>query len=432
VSLCGDVRRRRERRAIVQDANNGPAEAALTDLRVLDLTGPIGVYCGKLLADLGAAVVKVEPPGGDAMRRRGPFYADDPRAEHSLYWWHFNTSKRGITLDLEAPAGQALFVRLAREADIVVETFDPGYLDSLGLGYEVLHGQNAELILTSITPFGQTGPYRTFKGPDIVGQAMSGLMHQVGFADRPPYAIASEMGYWTVSTLAADATLLALAYRDAGGCGQHVDVSMQQALALGLGNAMPMYDVLGRVVGRGGLGLGAGAPMRSCYPCKDGWVYFLPAAPGTSMNAVADLLAEHGLAEEFDPAWRDFFVLRRDPEQVAHFEALMHRFFACFTAHELLQMGFDREPPVFVVPTDSAAGVVGSPHLRARGFFVEVEHEELGATVTYPGPPFRMPESPWRISRRAPRIGEHNREVYQGWLGMRDEELVELERTGAI
>jgi crotonobetainyl-CoA:carnitine CoA-transferase CaiB-like acyl-CoA transferase len=110
----------------------------------------------------------------------------------------------------------------------------------------------------------------------------------------------------------------------------------------------------------------------------------------------------------------------------------MHRFFARFTARELLELGFGRESQVFVVPTDSAEGVVSSPHLQARGFFVDVEHEELGATVTYPGPPYRMPESPWRISRRAPRIGEHNREVYQGWLGMSDEELAELQRTGVI
>lgn len=416
----------------MNQSSNESGEAALADLRVLDLTGPIGVYCGKLLADLGATVVKVEPPRGDGMRGRGPFYADDPRPELSLYWWHFNTSKRGITLDLEAAAGRSLFLRLAGKADIVVESFTPGYLDDLGLGYEALRAQNPALILTSITPFGQTGPYSRFKAPDIVGQAMSGLMHQVGFADSPPYAIASEMGYWTVSALAADATLLALAFRDGGGEGQHVDVSMQQALALGLGNAMPMYDVLGRVIGRGGLGLGATPPMRSCYPCKDGWVYFLPAAPGTNMNAVADLLAEHGLAEEFDPAWRDFFTLRRDPEQVARFEALIERFFARFTARELLQIGFDREPPVFVVPTDTAEGVLSSPHLRERGFFVEVEHDELGTSVTYPGPPFRLPESPWRIQHRAPLIGEHNREVYQGWLGLGDAELAELQQTGVI
>lgn len=416
----------------MDETGNALPEAALADLNVLDLTGPIGVYCGKLLADLGAMVVKVEPPGGDPMRRYGPFYADDPRPENSLYWWHFNTSKRGITLDLETPAGQELFKRLAGVADIVIESFTPGYLEDLGLGYEALHALSPGLIVTSITPFGQTGPYSRFKGPDIVGQAMSGLMNQVGFPDGPPYVIASEMGYWTVSTLAADATLLALAYRDAGGKGQQVDVSMQQAAALGLGNAMPMYDVLGQVVSRGGFGLGAGAPMRTCYPCKDGWVYFLAAAPGTSMDAVADLLAEHGLAEQFDPAWRNFQALRREPDQVARFEALMLGFFSRFTGRELLQLGFDREPPVFVVPTDSAAGVVNSPHLQARGYFVEVEHEELGTTVTYPGPPYRLPESPWRISRRAPLIGEHNREVYQGWLGMSDNELEGLQQTGVI
>ncbi len=346
-----------------------PPDAALADLRVLDLAGPIGVYCGKLLADLGADVIKIEPPGGGPMRRYPPFYDDDPRPENSLYWWHFNTSKRGITLDIEAAEGQALFKRLAESADIVVESFPPGYLDGLGLGYEVLRGLNPGLILTSVTPFGQAGPYSRFKGPDIVGQAMGGIMDQVGFADRPPYLIASEIGYWTASTLATDATMLALATRDIGGQGQHVDVSMQQAVALGLGNAMPVHDVLGQVVRRGGFGLGGGVPLRTCYPCKDGWVYFLPAAPGTSIEAVADLVAEHGMGDEFDPRWRDVRALRRDPEQAAAFEATMRRVFARFTARELLEMGFDREPPVFVVPTDSADAIVGSPHLNARGFF---------------------------------------------------------------
>jgi benzylsuccinate CoA-transferase BbsE subunit len=408
------------------------SEAALGDLCVLDLTGPIGVYCGKLLADLGADVIKVEPPRGDPMRGYGPFYDDDPRPEKSLYWWHFNTSKRGITLDIETAEGQALLRRLVRDADIVVESFAPGHLAGLGLGYESLSAVNPGLIMTSITPFGQEGPYSRFKGPDIVGQAMGGVMDQVGFPDLPPYVIAGEMGYWTASTLAADATMLALAGRDAGGGGQHVDVSMQQAVALGMGNAMPNYDVLGQVVSRGGLGLGGGAPWRTCYPCKDGWVYFLAVVPGTSMDAVADFVAEHGMGDEFDTRWRDFRAVRADRREAARFEAVMLRFFARFTRRELLQLAFDREPPVFVVPTDSAKDVVESPHLQAREWLVEVEHPELGATITYPGPPYRLPASPWRIQRRAPLIGEHNDEVYREQLGLGDEELARLRQAGVI
>jgi benzylsuccinate CoA-transferase BbsE subunit len=366
------------------------------------------------------------------MRGYGPFYGDDPRPENSLYWWHFNTSKRGITLNLETAQGAALFKRFVHDVDIVVESFTPGYLAGLDLGYESLRGFNPGLIMTSITPFGQEGPYSRFKGPDIVGQAMGGIMNQVGFPDRPPYVIASEIGYWTASTLAADATMLALAYRDTGGGGQHVDVSMQQAVALGMGNAMPIYDLLGQVVNRGGFGLGGGVPWRTCYPCKDGWVYFLAAAPGTSIDAVAGLVAEHGMGDEFDPRWRDFGAVRRDSGEAARFESVMLRFFARFTRRELLTMAFDHEPQVFVVPTDSAEDIANSPHLQARAWLVEVEHPELGATITYPGPPFRLPASPWRIQRRAPLIGEHNTEIYQGHLGLSDQELTGLRQAGVI
>jgi len=440
------------------------AEAALSDLRVLDLTGPIGVYCGKLLADLGADVVKVEPPGGDPMRQLGPFYeagagaragskpaptdADSSlpspsigrraggegpsQGERSLYWCHFNTSKRGITLNLESPEGQALFRRLAQVADIIVETYTPGYLDGLGIGWDALHELNPSLILTSITPFGQTGPYSRFKGADIVGQAMGGLMNQVGLPDRPPYVIGVEMGYFTAATLAADGTMLALTQRDTGGGGQHVDASMQQAIALGTGSAMAYFEVLGTIVQRGRYGLGGGTPLRDTYPSKDGWVFFLSAAVGTSMNAVADFVTENGMGDEFDPAWRDIEAMRRDPDQLAAFQSLMYRFFARYSGRELLEMGFARNPPVFVVPTDHADGIAGSPQLQARGFFVEVEHPELDATFTYPGAPYVMPESPWQLSRRAPLIGEHNNEVYAEWLGIDEDEIVRLQSAGVL
>ncbi|HWQ28623.1 MAG TPA: CoA transferase, partial [Dehalococcoidia bacterium] len=150
------------------------ADTALGDVRVIDLAGEIGQYCTKLLADLGADVIKVEPPGGDPVRRLPPFYHDRPGEQTSLYWLNLNTNKRSVTLDLETADGRRLFLKLAATADVVVETFPPGYLDRLGLGYDALTKLKPDIIVTSITGFGQTGPHAHYKAPDIVGVAMGG------------------------------------------------------------------------------------------------------------------------------------------------------------------------------------------------------------------------------------------------------------------
>ena len=408
-----------------------PSDDALADLKVLDMSGPIGVYCAKLMADLGADVLRVEPPGGDPMRKLGPFYNDDQNPEHSLYWWHFNTSKRGITLNIENPEGKEIFKRLALWADVLIETFEPGYLDRLGLGWDALHQLNPRLIVSSITPFGQTGPYAHFKGPDIVGQAMSGIMNSVGVPERPPYTIGHEMGYWSAGTLAADATMLAVAFRDIGGVGQHVDTSMQQAMAIGLVGSLQQYQVLGNLSSRGTL-LPGRRSARSVYRCKDGWVFFIPAAVGTSMEAVRDMFTEYGFGEEFDPKWLDPNLIRTSAEEGARFEELADRFFAKYTKWELLEMAFNRPKVVFITPTDTPEDVVRSPHLKARGFMQDVHHPELNKTFQYPGAPFKLPESPWEIHRRAPLIGEHNQEVYKDVLGMTGQELERLKKQGII
>lgn len=368
------------------------------------------------------------------MRHMGPFYQNDPSPDKSLYWWQHNTSKRGITLDLEKPEGQALFKRLVKWANVVVETFEPGYLDSLGLGYSVLRALNPQIILTSITPFGQTGPFAHWKGPDIVGQAKSGLMYAQGYPDRAPYPIASENAYWAAGTLAANGTMLAVHFREAGGEGQHVDVSMQAAMAVG-GTAMPAFDIIHQVPLRGQpapLMTGGGPPVRSIYPCKDGFVTFSAAAPGTQVDWVRDLLAEHGLGEEFDPRWLDMVWLRNNPPERLKFEDLMLRFFSRFTKWELMELAFNRKNRVFIYSIDDAQDVVNSPQLKARGFFHDVPHPELGTSIRYPGPPASLPATPARITRRAPRVGEHNQEVYGEALGLKTEELRRLQREGVI
>ena len=407
-------------------------KGALADLKVLDLAGPIGVFCGKLLGDFGADVVRIEPPSGDPMRQLGPFYEDDPEPEKSLYWWHFNTSKRGITLDLEKPKGQELFKRLVQWADVAVESFSPGHLASLGLGYNALRSLNPGLILASITPFGQEGPYSHFKGADIVGQAMGGVVHIVGPPDRPPYMVNSETAYWAASALTANAIMMAVAFKDAGGEGQHIDTSMQAAISFGSANIVPTYDIMGQVLHRGeGPAKGRGS-VRSVYPCKDGHIYFIAAAPGTSIEAVWELLTDYGLGEEFDPRWLDATLIRTDPNERQKFEALMTSFFGRYTKLEMLEMANNRLKQVFAVPTGTPKDIVDSPHLQARGFMQEVEHPELGRTIQYPGPPVRLPESPWSISRRAPLVGEHNQQVYGELLGLGEEEILSLKRDGII
>jgi crotonobetainyl-CoA:carnitine CoA-transferase CaiB-like acyl-CoA transferase len=414
--------------------DNGQAKGALADLKVLDLAGPIGVYCTKLLADQGADVVRIEPPSGDPMRAMGPFYQGQPNPDKSLYWWHYNTSKRGITLDLEKPQGQALFKRLVKWADVLVESFEPGHMDSLSLGYQALREINPRLIFTSITPFGQTGPYAHWKGPDIVGQAKSGLMYAMGYPDRPPYPIASENAYWAAGTLAANSTMLAVHFREACGEGQYIDVSMQAAMAIG-GTAMPAYDITRQIPPRGTVAplmTGGGPPVRSIYPCKDGFVTFSAAAPGTQVDWVRDLLAEHGLGEEFDPRWLDMVWLRNNPPERLKFEDLMLRFFSRFTKWELMDLAFNRKNRVFIYPIDDAKDVANSPQLKARGFFRDVPHPELGTSIRYPGPPANPPASPSGISRRAPRLGEHNQEIYGNLLGIKAADLRKLQQEGVI
>ena len=165
------------------------AEGMLSTYRVLDLTDEKGLLCGKLMGDLGADVIKIERPGGDAARQLCPFYHDEPDPEKSLFWFALNTSKRGITLDIETLDGQGIFRRLVEDADFVIESFPPGYLDKLGLGYSDLEKINPKVIMVSIAPFGHTGPYKDWKTSDIVAWAMGGQMAPCGEPDRPPYKV---------------------------------------------------------------------------------------------------------------------------------------------------------------------------------------------------------------------------------------------------
>ncbi len=405
-------------------------KTALGDLRVLDLVDEKGAYCTKILADLGADVVKVEPPGGDATRDIPPFYHDIPHRERSLYFWYYNTNKRGITLALETTEGQEIFKRLVKTADIVVETFRPGYLDSLGLGYKALSEINPALIMTSITAFGQTGPYKDYRASDIVGVAMGGMMSTSGYPDGPPVMPYGRQGYHVASNHAAIATLIALFHRDMTEEGQYIDVSMQTTIAQSIEFANMLYlynkDVLKRQGSRHG-SAGIGDPtIGNVLACQDGYFCnFGHAGPFDWMDA--DGMA--GTLKE-DPRWMEDPLFRRQPEN-AHYLDKQQKAWAMLHSRQEITEGC-QNMHISWSKCSTLEDLFEDEHLTARNFWVDVEHPELGATFKYPGVPYILTKTPWRLVRRAPLIGEHNTEIYEKELGFTREELSKLSAAGVI
>lgn len=430
-------------------AASQPLPQALDDIRVLDLAGEMGLYCTKLLADLSADVIAVEPPGGAPARRVGPFYHDNPHPEKSLYFFNLSTNKRSITLDIEAADGRELFHRLMATADVVVETFPPGYLDGLGLGYAALSQIKPDIILTSITGFGQWGPHSHYQAPDIVGQAMSGMMYLAGFPEDPPNSLYGDQAYYCASIRAATGTLIALFHRDRTGQGQHVDVSVQEANAMNQETAMQYWDIRHEIRRRSGDQ--HRMPGVGVYPCKDGYVVLRVGLPGfgAPWPVLLDWMAEEDLAEDLDTEeWRSLFA-QMDLRTITalyfgtdraltdqwrqwfgRVEEVLSRFLMQHTKAEVYEGGQRRELLIGAVNTPE--DLAKSPQLNYRSWFAVVEHPELATTLQYPGPPYRLQETPWRIRRRPPLVGEHNLEIYQGELGLTREQMAALMAAGVI
>ena len=404
-------------------------KTALGDLRVLDLADEKGAYCTKLLADLGADVIKIEPPGGDPTRDIPPFYRDIPHRERSLYFWQYNSNKRSITLALETADGRDIFKRLVRTADILIETGRPGYLDNLGLGYEALSEVNPALIMTSITAFGQTGPYKDYRASDIVGVAMGGMMNTSGYPDGPPVMPYGRQGYHVAANHAAIATLIALYYRDVSGRGQHIDVSMQTAIAQSIEFANEFYFYCQWVLKRQGSrhgSTGIGEPVGNILPCQDGYVCtFGHAGPFDWMEAdgVVGTLKE-------DPRWLEDPQFRRLPETIRYLDE-RHRAWTMLHTRQEITEGCQNQH-ISWAKCSTLEELFEDEHLLHRGFWIDVEHPELGTTFKYPGAPYVLQKTPWKMVSRAPLIGEHNTEIYENELGFTGEELSTLSAAGII
>ena len=393
----------------------------LEGFRVLDMgSGISGPWCAKLLADYGADVIKLEIPGcGDDARRMGPFAGDDPDSEKSLTFLYLNTNKKGITLDPSTASGRRLLGRLVADADVLVENNPPARSKELGLDYESLAETNPGLVLTSITPFGQTGPYNDFEATDIVTYALSGLMYHSGDSDQPPLRNVLDQSFYVAGANAAAATQVALFARLTSGEGQHVDVAVAQCLGAHLVQPLPYYNYMGAVKGRRPV---RGAGFEELMPARDGYV--APSVQGSQPWAtIASLIGLEELRNE---------KFATGAGRVAHGEELK----------ELLIKGlsqWDRKPLflasgeqrlVFGMAQD-AGDLAECTHLQARDFFVEVDHPVVGP-AQYPGMAVRLPGETISGSQPAPLLGEHNSEIFGAELGYSAEDLVSLRQLGVI
>jgi crotonobetainyl-CoA:carnitine CoA-transferase CaiB-like acyl-CoA transferase len=410
----------------------------LSGLRVLELADEKGQFCGKLMGDLGADVIKIEPPGGEITRRIGPFLDDIPHWERSLSFWHYNTSKRGITLNLESADGRALFGRLAARADIILETRPPGYFSSLGLGYEELSALNPRLIMCSLTPFGQTGPWRDYLTSDLLHLGAGGQMASSGYdpedvADAPPIAPGGGNAWHIAAHYTYMGILAALYFRDMSGEGQYIDASIHEACALTTEGAIAIYIASGEVVWRHtGRHAAVGPSTKIQLATQDGsWVNVTRSGSNLTparLRRLAEWMDEHGMAQDLlDEKYRDLAVIQ---ENADHTTEVLADFFASMPQDEVWRGGQERDFPWGAIR--SMDEIPSDEHLQDRNFFVEVEHPELGRSFTYPGAAAIYNASPWRISRRAPLVGEHNEEILCGELGLDLQELTLLAESGVI
>lgn len=406
--------------------------------RVLDLTDEKGSLCSKILADLGADVIKIEKPGGDNSRTIGPFYKNKADSSQSLFWFAYNLNKRSITLDIEKKDGQDIFLKLVLKSDFVIESFSPGYLDNLGLGYASLSTINPRLIMTSITPFGQTGPYRNYKASDIVLMAMGGLMYITGNPDGPPLRVSIPQAFFLASSHAVSATMVAHYYRQVTGIGQQVDVSAQQSVLAELSNAIPLWELNQTILKRTGsymAGRWKGIKQRLLWPCKDGYVifYIMGGIAGARTNRnIYKWMEEEGMAPDYfhNFAWEDLDMTQQSEGMQQLMEEPIAKFFFTHTKEDLYVKGQARD--ITIAPVDSPQDLLSDPQLIARRFWTDIKHDELGTTIHYPGPFIKASETPCVMNRRAPLIGEHNLEIYENELGLSRQMIGSLKEAGVI
>ena len=412
----------------------------LNGCRVLDLTTERGLLCGQILGDLGADVIKIEPPGGSAVRALKPFFADETGPERSVYWWAYNRNKRGITLNLETSEGRDLFRKLAAKADLIIESDNPGHLSSYGLGYNDLRALNPALVYVSITPFGQDGPKATYADSDLIVMAASGVLVLYGDEDRAPIRMSVPQAYLHACADAAGAALIAYYDRLNTGLGQQVDVAAQESLDLAQQSTLLSATIGGDDTRRmaGGVKMG---PIRVplVWEAKDGLVtcvFLFGSALGVFTRKLMNYICEQGFCDQAtrDKDWLaygDLLLTGREPiEEYDRAKGVVAAFLRSMTKAESFDLA--RQHGFLIAPLATIDDVLSNPQFIAREYWQNIEDRDLGLKLTYPGPFARFSATPISYRRRPPRVGEHNREIYLDELGLSDRELGDLVRQGVV
>jgi crotonobetainyl-CoA:carnitine CoA-transferase CaiB-like acyl-CoA transferase len=414
----------------------------LSCYRVLDLTDEKGFFCGRLLGDLGADVIKIEKPGGDESRRIGPFYKDIPDPQKSLYWYAFNANKRGITLDIETADGKAIFKQLVKKTDVVIESFKPGYMKEIGLGYETLSAINPGLVFTSVSAFGQEGPYKDFKAYDLVVRALGGMIYTVGDTDRPPLTTSYFHSFLVGAAHAAIGTMVALYCRAFTGKGQQVDAPTQQGLGF-VGNAEQQLPwILNQTIpqrqGRNRFTTqmkeGGMYYQPILWRCKDGDISFslATAAMAASHKAIMEGMKQDGIDTSALDKW-DWNKPHDGEWNREELDAVMdtiRKYFSLHTKEEFLRMV--QEKGVHIGICLNVEEALKFPQYVERNYWVDIDHPELGTKLTYPGGFVKFTEADCGIKFRAPLVGEHNEEIYSKELGMSQKEIISLKQANII
>ena len=401
--------------------------APYSGMKVLELANVNGMYCGKILAGLGAEVIKIERPGGDDSRKMGPFFHGEKGVENSLSFIYLNTGKKDITLDLATPEGKELFLQLAKDADAVIETYEPGTLENWGLGYDVLSQVNPGLILLSITPFGQTGPHSHWQAStDLIVDAVAGPMHEVGYVDKPPLHMGYDIQACGLSMYGLFALQAAYHNRKFTKKGAHIDLAQSESITVW----RDQYLGIVQINDEDHL-----PPRKSTDPksirykaveCKDGFGYLII---GGKWKELVQWFADSGMdVSVFDDPKYDIYMVDAIHPWDENIMDRVTKLAAQYTTAEFMKEGQRRHIPAGVV--EDPASMLKNEQLLERGYFVELEHPVIGK-VKYPGAPAILTQSPYDMGRPAPTLGADNDEIYEK-LGLSPEARRELAARGVI